>query len=267
MRGETQTMIADWIAAVPLWGMFVLTFALCLFGEELGAALSRLALRRAPKDPDAPLGSMVGALLGLLAFTVAFTFSMAAGRFDTRKQLVLREANAVETTYLRAALLPGKEGLEVRRLLRDYASLRLGATRETLHDVTVRSETMHRELWAQARLLAGENMDSEIRSLFLSSLNEVIELHQDRKTVALQYRIPGTVWLVLYVLTLLSMIAVGYQGGMSGARRMRGSPVLAAAFALMLFMISDLDRATEGFMVVSQQPMVDVRNAMAHDSP
>jgi hypothetical protein len=260
-------MIADWIAAVPLWGMLVLTFALCLGGEELGAALARLAMRRAPKDPDAPLGSMVGALLGLLAFTVAFTFSMAAGRFDTRKQLVLDESNAVGTTYLRAALLPPKEGLEIRRLLREYVDVRLGASRQTMHEVTSRSENLHAALWEQTKLLAHEDMDSEIRSLFISSLNELIDLHQSRKTVALQYRIPGTVWLVLYFLTLLSMIAVGYQGGMAGSRRLRGSPVLAAAFALMLFMISDLDRATEGFLRVSQQPLVDVQQSMAHSLP
>jgi hypothetical protein len=257
---------ADWMAALPLWGVFVFTLLLCLGSEEVGTALSRAALRRS-KDPDAPLGSLVGALLGLLAFTLALTFSMAAGRFDTRKELVLQESNAIGTTYLRAALLPPKEGLPIRSLLREYTALRLATRQENIATVVQKSEQIHTQLWAQTRLLAREDMDSEIRSLFIASLNELIDLHQSRKTHALQYRIPGPVWAILFLLTVLSMTAVGYQGGMSGVRRLRGAPVLAVAFALMLLMIADLDRATDGFLKVSQQPLVDVQQSMKHDSP
>jgi len=258
---------AEWLGRVPLWGLFPLTVALCIAAVETGAAYSRAALRKSDKDPDAPLGSLVGSLLGLLAFTLAFTFSMAAGRFDARKQLVLQESNAIGTTYLRAALLPPKEGLAIRALLREYAALRASVSKENAAAVASRSEQIHGELWAQTRLLAQEPMDSEIRSLFIASLNETIDLHQSRKTVGGQYRVPGTIWTVLYLLTTLSMLAVGYQVGMSGARRLRGAPVLAAAFSLVFLLIADLDRPGEGFMRVSQQPLLDVQHSMAGDSP
>ena len=110
-------------------------------------------------------------------------------------------------------------------------------------------------------------MDSELRSLFIASLNELIDLHQSRKTVGLQYRIPGTVWLAVYLLSVLSMLTVGYQVGMSGTRRLRGTPVLAAAFSLVILMIADIDRPGEGLMRVSQQPIADVQQMMLHDSP
>ena len=63
---------------------------------------------------QAPVGAIVGAILGLLAFLLAFTFGMAASRFETRRELVLDEANAIGTTYLRAALLPEPHRVEVR---------------------------------------------------------------------------------------------------------------------------------------------------------
>ena len=259
---------ADLLARLPLWAIFALTLGLCVLAEEAGGALSRLVLRRHPdREPDGPLGSLVGSLLGLLAFTVGFTFAMAGGRFDTRKELVLQEANAIGTTYLRAALLPPKEGLEVRRLLREYTQVRLGVANGNTAEVVAASERIHGQLWAQTRLLVAEPMDSELRSLFIASLNEVIDLHQMRKTHALQYRIPGVVWLMLYALTLLSMLAVGYQAGMSGVRRLRGAPILAVAFSLVLLLIADLDRPTQGTLTVSQQPLRDVQASMAADSP
>jgi hypothetical protein len=69
---------------------------------------------------------MVGATLGLLAFILAFTFGLAAARFDTRRQLLLDEANAIGTTYLRAGMLP-ERGQQVRDLLRHYVAARLEA--------------------------------------------------------------------------------------------------------------------------------------------
>ena len=68
---------------------------------------------------------MVAATLGLLAFILAFTFGLAASRFDSRMQVLLDEANAIGTTYLRAGMLP-EQGKQIRALLREYADARLG---------------------------------------------------------------------------------------------------------------------------------------------
>src|SRR5205085_8803080 len=80
-------------------------------------------------EQDTPLDEMVVATLGLLAFLLAFTFGLAATRYDTRRQLLLDEANAAGTTYLRAAMLP-EGGAEIRSLLRQYVDIRLDAARK-----------------------------------------------------------------------------------------------------------------------------------------
>lgn len=258
----------DWIDVLPLWGVFILTLAVCMCSVEVGAVLAGFTLRRKnEKEPEAPLGSMVGALLGLLAFILAFAFGTTASRFDARRQLVLQEANAIGTTYLRARLLPEKQGDEVRRLLREYVDLRSKMTARNIREVLTQSEDIHRQLWGEATSLVTSGMDSELRSLFIASLNDVIDLHQSRVTVGLQYRIPGTVWIVLYLLTGLSMLSVGYQVGMSGRRRLRGTPVLATAFSLVIVMTADIDRPGEGLLRVSQQPITDVQQMMKRDSP
>ena len=258
----------DLISLIPLWAVFVLTMAICIGSVAAGTALARIAVRHEKeREPESPLGSQLGAMLGLLAFILAFTFGLTASRYEARKQLVLDEANAIGTTYLRADLLPDKSRLEVRKLLREYTAIRVEVTPENVRETLQQSESMHRQLWSQAKLLVHEEMDSEIRSLFIASLNELIDLHQSRKTVALQYKIPGTVWLVVYLLSVLSMMAAGYQIGMSGRRWLRGTPVLAAAFSVVIVMIADIDRPDQGLMRVSQQPLADVQQMMLDDSP
>jgi hypothetical protein len=256
----------DWQNLLPLWGLFLVTLAFCIAGVEAGTALARLALKRKnEKDPDGPLGALVGSLLGLLAFILAFTFGLAAARFDARRQLVQDEANALGTAYLRAGLLPQAQRDEARLLLRQYADVRMNASAENIQWALDESVAIHRRLWSQAESLTREDMDSELRSLFIASLNEVIEVHQSRVTVGLQFRIPGTVWSVVYLLTALSMLAVGYQVGMSGVRRLRGTPVAAAAFSVVILLIADIDRQGEGLIRVSRQPIIEVRQKMRED--
>jgi hypothetical protein len=258
-----MTWFTDFLGMFPLWALFLLTLSISVGQVELGSYLARVVLRRKlDKDPDGPLGALVGALLGLLAFILAFTFSIAAARFDSRKQLVLDEAAAVHAAYLRAELMPPAPREAIKRLLREYVDLRVGVSRENVDHVLRESAEFHKRLWSQVELLVPENIDGELRGLLIESVNEVIELHQRRVTFGLEYRVPGVVWAALYLLSSLSMLAVGYQVGMSGARRLRGTPIVAAAFALVIGMIADLDRPGEGLLRISPKPLVDVRQTM-----
>ncbi len=175
---------------------------------------------------------------------------------------MLEEANAIGTTYLRAELLPQTQAIEIQRLLREYTDVRLNHTLENLQESLIKSENIHGRLWSQAKSLVPENMDFELRSLFISSLNELIDLHQSRKTVGILYRIPATIWWIVYLLSVLSMLLLGYQIGLAGMRRVRGTPVLAASFSLVIIMIADMDRPGVGLMKVSQQPIADVQQMM-----
>lgn len=94
--------------ALPLWGLFLAILLLVLLSVEGGYRLGKYRRSRSEEEKEAPVGAMVGATLGLLAFLLAFTFGLAATRFDTRRQVLLDEANAIGTTYLRAGMLPDR---------------------------------------------------------------------------------------------------------------------------------------------------------------
>src|SRR5262249_1356059 len=110
--------------ALPLWGLFVLILVVVLLSVECGYRLGKYRRSRQEQENEAPVGTMVGATVGFIAFILAFTFGLAASRFDTRRQVLLDEANAIGTTYLRAGMLP-EQGEQIRELLREYVDARV----------------------------------------------------------------------------------------------------------------------------------------------
>lgn len=251
------------ILVVPGWALLLATLALSLAAVEAGAWVAR---RRNVAEPEAPVAAMVGAVLGLLAFILAFTFSLAANRFDARKQLIIEDANACAAAWLRAGLLPPANQNAVRPLLREYVEVRAQlAPTADLPALIAKTDELLVRIWQETEKLAHEDMDGEIRSLFVASVNDLFTLHQSRKTVGLVHRIPGLIWLALYALSSLSMFAIGYQVGGSGVRRLLAMPVLAAAFALVIVMIAEMDKPW-GMFHISQQPMVDVQAMIANSA-
>ena len=149
------------IEALPLWALYIITSAIVLLSAEAGWRLGNYRRQRPQHEKDAPVGAVVGATLGLLAFLLAFTFGMAASRYDTRKQLVLQEANAIGTTYLRADMLPEPQRSEIRNLLREYAALRVGGVTSLMTpEVMAQSGALHDRLWAQAVAVGGQSPNS-----------------------------------------------------------------------------------------------------------
>lgn len=248
--------------ALPLWGVFVVILLVVLLSVELGYRLGKYRRRRHEEEKEAPLGTMVGATLGLLAFILAFTFGLAAARFDARRQVLLDEANAIGTTYLRAGMLP-ERGDEVRRLLRDYVTTRLeGVQPGKLAEGIRRSENIHQQVWTEAETIGQKNPNSILVGLFVQSLNEMIDLHAKRVQAAVRSRIPGAIWLCLFAVAALSLATMGYHAGLSGTRRSLATIAVAVTFSVVIEIIADLDRPHEGVLRVSQQALLDVQRSM-----
>jgi hypothetical protein len=247
----------------PFWALLLATLTVIYLSVESGYRLARYRRQRSGEEKQEPVGSMVGATLGLLAFMLAFTFGLAGSRFDDRRQVILAEANAIKMTYLRAELLPQPIGAEMRNLLRHYVDARLEATQpERTDQAIVRSEQLQSHLWAQA-VAAAEQDRSLITGLFIQSLNEVIDLHAKRVMVGLRSRVPGAIWMTLYLLAVLGMAMMGYQEGGTSSRRSPAQLALVLAFSVVLMLIVDLDRSGQGMLEVSQQSMIDLRNFMS----
>jgi hypothetical protein len=246
----------------PLWSVLPITIGLALLSVEAGYRIAGYRQQRGGDEKESSVGGMVGATLGLLAFMLAFTFSMAASRFEARRQVLLSEVNAIGTCYLRAGLLTEPMRTDARNLLREYVDARLEAVQPgKLEQGMVKSEELHKRLWSVATLQA-EKERTVITSLFITSLNEVIDLHTTRITLGLRSRVPGIIWIVLYLLAILAMVLHGYHAGLTKSKRSIAVVVMAIGFSLVLYLIADLDRPGQGLLKVSQQTMIDLQKSM-----
>jgi hypothetical protein len=253
---------------LPLWGLLLATVAVVFLSVEGGYRLGKLRRQRSEPEKESTVGATVGATLGLLAFTLAFTFGLAAARFETRRQVLLEEANAIGTTNLRAAFLPEPQRSEARRLLREYVDVRLkGVQPDKVQQAVSESNALHSRLWAHAVAAAEKDPRSIPTGLFIQSLNEVIDLHAKRVMVGLRNRIPGAIWGALYFMAVLGMAEIGYHGGLTSPKRSPAVLALVLTFSAVMFLIADLDRPQEGLLRVSQQAMIDLRLSLKESIP
>jgi hypothetical protein len=250
--------------SLPMTSIFVLSFLLGLLITDTGYRIGVWMTGRSTKEQPAQVGGMVGAVLALLAFMLAFTFGLAGNVFQAKRETVLAEANAIGTAYLRADLLPEQRGAAVRDLLREYVDVRLEAVRTgNIDEAVARSEALHGRLWEQAMAAAAERPDSVMVGLFIQALNEVIDLHSTRMQIGVRTRIPGTIWISLLVIAAMGLGSMGYQTGLSGSSRSIVIVAVSLAFSIVIWLIADLDRGREGLLRVDQRSMIDLQRSMS----
>jgi len=248
------------IDSLPIVGVFVAFAIVALIISESGYRHGRWWQDRTPEEREGPTAMIVGSLLALMAFLLAITMGMASDRFDTRRALVLAEANSVGTTYLRAGYLPEPASSEIRDLLREYLPLRI--VTNDMADVQrrmARSTELHARLWSIAEELARTTPESDVLALFIDSLNETIDLHETRVTSGVYARVPVTVVILLLLGSMLTLGMVGYNAGLTRRRSPLTAVVLILVLGAVITLVVDLDRPRGGFLRVSQQPLIDLQ--------
>jgi hypothetical protein len=218
--------------------------------------------RRLPAQGEAAqshVGALQGAALGLLALLLAFTFSMAVSRYDTRKHLVMEEANAIGTTALRTSLLPEPQREQARAALKTYVAARLafyeaGEDSAQVDAALASTAREQRRLWSLATDVAALDPRSVPAGLFVQTLNDSIDL-AEKRLVALESHVPGTVMALLLIVSTLSFGYLGYGSALAGARHFASTGVFALLVTLVVTIILDIDRPRGGLIRVSQASM------------
>src|SRR5271165_6108905 len=202
----------------PLWSIFLVSFLAILAASEIGRRLGVLASGRGGDN----VSTLEGAILGLLALMIGFTFAMALARFESRRDAVLNEANAIGTTALRARLLPAPHSQECLKLLRNYAQLRLDLTQSVpsppdFKKTIAQSNAIHEALWLQVKAVAAKSNGMVPTGLFIQSLNEMIDDHE-KHLIALISGVPNIVLIVLYGVAIIASAFAGYAAGVEEQR-------------------------------------------------
>jgi len=251
---------------IPLWLLFLITTAIVLLAIELGWRLGNRTWKTTHEEKRKSVSAAVGAALGLLAFLQAFTFDLAATRYNNLKQIVIQEADAIDTAYLRADYLAPQPRGQVRTLLREYAALRSGGASAVLSpEGLAKSASIEEHLWAIAAD-AGTKSSSYTTALFIQSINDLMDTDTERVSTW-RNGIPDAVWLMLAVVTIFSMTALGYEFGTTGYRSWLVTILLVVIFTTVIMLTADLDQPQQGLIQVSQQPLLDLLRRMATPIP
>jgi hypothetical protein len=254
-------MDAGLLDFLPLWTLCLVTIAVGLLSVEAGYRFGVLRRQRLEPETDSSVGIMGAAALGLLAFTLAFTFALAATHLDAREQFFVDEAIAIKTSHLRSAFLREPQRSTIRDILRQYLQARLEAAQSGRFELLA-SQRLHDRLWAEAVAAVQSEPSSVLAGLFIESLNDIIAMHAKRVQATLRSRIPGVIWGTLYFVASLAMAGIGYHEGLTSRRRSPALVIVVLTFSAVIYLIADLDRPQEGLFNVRQQAVVDLRNLL-----
>jgi hypothetical protein len=199
-------------------------------------------------------------LVGLL---FGFTLALAAPRFAERRSLLIDEANAIGTAYLRAGTLPQPNRDRAQQLLRQYVDTRLdvdaaGWDGARLSQATDRAKRIQEQLWEDVIELT-KSERSAISAAYMNSLNQVIDLHEERLS-SFENRIPRSVWLLIFSVSLIAL----FTRGLTLSGRFWLTLVLApVTIAIVVALIADLDSPRRGLIRLDQGAMLRLKADMS----
>jgi hypothetical protein len=247
--------------------------ALALAATESGFRLGRRAKSQVSEGTKALISVIAGSVLGVVGLLLGFTISMAVSRFEMRKQLVLEEANAIGTSFLRTQLLPEQDRDYISSRLRQYVYLRTRHVRagddlRILNDPAAlkaareESTALQKDFWTRAVSCARKDPNMVPTGMLLQSLNQVIDLDAAR-WMAYKNHVPEAVIYVDSLVALLATTLIGYSIGLAGERHFFSESLLCLAIVLVISVVIDIDRPRRGMVTVDQQPMLDLQQQLS----
>jgi hypothetical protein len=248
--------------ASPWWLILIFGIVLCL-AIEVPFQARRLA-REISFNKDA-FSAVQAGLLTLASFVLGLSFSQAQGRFDARRALVIKEANAIGTTWLRADQLDKAERQRFRQILIDYTSTRLqayeGPAAESESPNKARYEAELRrsdrdqdEMWNLVSPALLAHSDNLGLSLLMQTLNDTIDVSAEQLQ-ALTTHVPTAVIELTLALVVLAGLSLGLRFAVDGSRPAVLSTVYVVASVIVVTMMVDYDRPQTGFVRVNLNPI------------
>ena len=251
-------------AAALAVGLFVGMLVMLELGRRLGDRVERVD----PEGAHTGTGPVEGAVFALLGLLVAFSFSGAAQRFDARRSLIVEEANAIGTAYLRIDLVPEAAQPGLRTLFRRYLDTRLEVYRsmpdlDAVYGALRRAEQLQGEIWATSLAACRDAGPQPCTILLVPALNAMFDITTTR-TAAARMHPPDVILWLLCGLGLGCALLAGYSMATGERRKWTHIVLFAAVMALTVFVILDLEFPRIGFIRVDEfdQVLVDLRASM-----
>jgi hypothetical protein len=243
------------INRIDAWMIALLFAGLMFMAWRWGLRLGRRVTADSDQDPGSKLSDATMALLGLL---LAFTFALAVGRHDARRQMVIAESNAIADFYTCATLLDEPHRSNLQAMIRQYAQNEL----DTLRHFSAQSEgpeqmqrtfKFHNDMTA----LVGQAISkgTPIAINLTNTLNGITSANASRIT-AYEELVPWNTELMLLASCVVSLFLMGRQQGTSQKKCLTSTLTFIALISLVIYVIFDLNQPRRGSITVNYECMV-----------
>jgi len=230
--------------------------------HEIGFWLGSLG-RKADEPFDRQIALVRTSTAALVAFLVGFAFSGAASRFTNRLDLIVQEANALGTAYLRADTIAEPQRGELKAALKEYTADRVTLLsregRDEIEPLLAKVNGLHERMWKSAITATKDN--APLMAVVLPPINEVIDLHSMHLAMARRH-LPIPIMAVLLGTAAISLGIIGFGNGRIGRRFSLIDAVYGLVLAAALWMTLDMDYPGGGMITVGNRPVVEALAAM-----
>jgi hypothetical protein len=261
IRAAEPILSAPWFAVSLLAGMLLFL--------EIGRRIGARRIARDPGNAEAGLGTIEGSVFALLGLLIAFTFSGAGERFNSRRMLIAQEANDIGTAYLRLDLLPEPARGSLRLKFRDYLGTRLEAYSRlpdfaAAQQALTRAEALQRSIWSEAVAATRlEGVPPASGVLLLPALNAMIDISTTR-TMAAMIHPPDIIYFLLFALALCCSLLAGYGMAVRQGRSWTHILGFVVATAFAIYVIVDIEYPRRGLIRLDKYDRVltDLHDSM-----
>jgi hypothetical protein len=249
---------------------FLVLFGALLLSLELGRRMRLRAIRRTAHEESSRFGIVDGAVFALMGLLLGFSFAAAGGRYETRRQYIVEEANAIGTAWLRLALVPDSARGPLQEQFRQYVDARLAGFAALPDTVAAkvefaRAEALQGSIWAGAIAAASAAPTTVPSILLLPALNQMFDIANTR-LAAMHAHMPRVILGLLFFLVLCCCVLAGYGMTDAGPRNWLHSVAFASVLVVTIYVIVDYEFPRWGLINLRalDQPMLEVRQGMGN---
>jgi CDP-diglyceride synthetase len=246
----------------------ILLFPVSLITMEIGRRFGRRRLAEDPEGARAGVGAVEGAVFALFGLLIAFTFTSAAARYETRRDLIVQHTNAIGTAWLRLDLLPAKDQQVLRKDFRLYVDGIIKAhqqarDKKAVDQIMAYLGKLQDEIWKMAEAAASRDVRPQVATLVLPPLNEMFDLTASRYAAS-RFHVSIVIFWFLIFLSILTSIMVGHAMAAAKRRNWLHMILFALLISLTLYVIFDFEYPRHGVIQLGEADhmYIELRKAL-----
>lgn len=252
-------MILNFFSIPFLWVSFIVNFVIFFILFIIGTRLGSRYRTTGGEENGFSIGLVAISIICFAILLLSITYGICFSRFNSNREYLLVEANELESVYLQTGYLNDPERKKIRALLKDYVYLRYNVFKTgQIEEGVAEIEELHDKIWEYVENLARENPNSAMMALLLKTLNNALDFQQKRVNLSISASIPLIMWVILYFITILAIVSLGYMFGVTNTHHILICSFLILAFSAVISLILDLDHAQHGFILVDEKSLIEI---------